>query len=174
MKATIDTLGRPPDDPDYYRRQVDRMLRNIPGNLDMQPVNQPTARPTRQPRKPTAAETEYERVYLAEAAFDTCSRVVAQWPARWPTLNGTHTYTPDFSVWRLTATGWILAEIHEVKGGFARATGKQRDSRVLFDAARAEYAWMGAEWVWAEKRDGGGWTVDRYEGQTSEGKDGGR
>jgi hypothetical protein len=63
--------------------------------------------------------------------------------------------------------------VHEVKGGFARATGKQRDSRVLFDAARAEYAWLGAEWVWAEKRADGKWTVERY-GQADNGKDGAR
>ena len=161
-RCTIANLGRPRNDPDYYRRQIEHAA----AKLAPAQIPAPAAKPARQPRKPTEAELEYERVYLAEAGFDPCRRVVAQWPARWPIQNGMHHYTPDFSVWRLEAAGWQLAEVHEVDGGFKRATGKQRDSRVLFDGARTEYAWLGATWIWAERRSGGGWTVDRYEGRT--------
>ena len=159
-RVNPDSLGQPRDDRDFYRRQIAAVTAMLKQPARKQA--QPTAKPTRQPRKPTGAEMEYERVHLAQAAFDTCLRVVAQWPARWPVANGTHHYTPDFTVWRRAFSGWRLWEVHEVKGGFARATGKQRDSRVLFDAARAEYAWLGAEWVWAEKRADGKWTVERY------------
>lgn len=98
------------------------------------------------------AEAEYYRAYLLPRISTEFIRVV-RGPRSWPLANG-HTYSPDFTVWQSSQ----LLEVHEVDGGFKRATGKQRDSRILFDQMRFEFP--GPVYYWAEKR-AGRWEISR-------------
>ena len=142
-------LGRPRNDPDYYRRQIEHAA----AKLTPAQIPAPAAKPARQPRKPTEAENEYERVYLAEAAFDPCVTVRRE-GLTIHMANG-HAYRPDFVEFN-HATGRVTC--HEVKGAYK--LGSYQRARLAFDQCRAELP--GWTWVWAEKRQGGGWTVDRY------------
>jgi len=68
-------------------------------------------------------------------------------------LGGTHSYTPDW---------WVedSRTAVEVKGEHIHS----RDSRILFDAARAEYP--SVTWIWARKRTSGRkgtrWEIEVY------------
>jgi hypothetical protein len=68
-------------------------------------------------------------------------------------LGGTHSYTPDW---------WVEADrtAVEVKSEHIHS----RDSRILFDAARAEYP--SVTWIWARKRTRGRkgprWEIEVY------------
>jgi hypothetical protein len=68
-------------------------------------------------------------------------------------LGGTHSYTPDW---------WVedSRTAVEVKGEHIHS----RDSRILFDAARAEYP--SVTWIWARKRTRGRkgprWEIEVY------------
>lgn len=68
-------------------------------------------------------------------------------------LAGTHSYTPD---WWVEASRTAV----EVKGEHIHS----RDSRILFDAARAEYP--SVTWIWARKRTSGRkgprWEIEVY------------
>jgi len=69
-----------------------------------------------------------------------------------PVLGGSHSYTPDWS----SVSGDIRIE---VKAEYIPS----RDSRILFDAARVQYAGM---WIWARKRTRGRkgrrWEIEVY------------
>jgi hypothetical protein len=110
-------------------------------------VAKPVNRPAKTRKAMNKTETAYFQILEARRRSGEFDRVTRDFPNRFPLSNG-HFFSPDFCCWR----GNAIVEAHEVKGGFARATGKQRDSRILFDDARCD--WPGIKWVWIEKEKG--------------------
>jgi hypothetical protein len=146
-------LGEPRNDRDYYRRQIAHATAKL---SDLQAVMlgpPPTAKPTRQPRKPTAAEMEYEHLYLSGVCG---GRRTYRREGLTIHMGNGHAYRPDF-VECDHATGRVTC--HEVKGAYK--LGSYQRARLAFDQCRAELPGWG--WVWAEKRPDGKWTVERYE-----------
>jgi len=99
------------------------------------PANAPRGRKT-SPKKPNQIEALYNSVHFdGRGVFEGL---------RFRIAGGTHWYTPD-----------IVANLHgrlvivEVKDARRHHFSHQR-SRLAFDTARKEWAWLRAQWVWAE------------------------
>lgn len=132
--------------PEQYREYLRRKgLTAMPATA--KPEGAEKSKPSRP--GPNKTEQEYRRLYLDASERD--GSVVRFQPFRVYLSNG-HSYRPDWGVF--WPNGAI--ECHEVKGGHIRS----RDSRILFDTARANFPWW--SWVWAQKQAGGVWKVQMF------------
>ena len=118
------------------------------------PITETATPEPKAPRKrkgPNKTEALYLDTHLhgRDARYEGMSFLMA---------NG-HRYTPDFAV------HGAVTELHEVKGSY-RLHSHGR-ARLAFDQARTELPWY--TWVWAEKRKGGGFRIERYEAKGGKG-----